>query len=121
MKWSFPRKHKKVNFYIKRFVFTTPKRETKAYSENHLIEMANHLTVNCYVTYGNRLFRQKIGIPMGTDCARFLANLFSFTYGHERMMKTAKIDRKLAESVNDSVRYIDDLLTINNDGLMKNL
>ena len=35
------------------------------------------------------------------------------------MMKTAKVDRKLAKSFNDSVRYIDDLLTINNDGLMK--
>ena len=35
------------------------------------------------------------------------------------MMKMAKIDRKLAKSFNDSVRYIDDLLTINNDGLMK--
>ena len=34
-------------------------------------------------------------------------------------MKTAKIDRKFAKSFNDSVRYIDDLLTINNDGLMK--
>ena len=52
-------------------------------------------------------------------CAPFLANLFSFCYEHEWMLKTAKIDRKLAKSFNDSVRYIDDLLTINNDGLMK--
>ena len=35
------------------------------------------------------------------------------------MMKTAKIDRKLAKSFNHSVRHIDDLLTINNNGLMK--
>ena len=96
-----------------------PKKETKAYSESQLIEMVNYLIDNCYVTCGNRLFRQKIGIPMGTDCAPFLANLFLFSYEHEWMMKTAKVDRKLAKSFNDSVRYIDDLLTINNDGLMK--
>jgi len=65
------------------------------------------------------LFRQKIGIPIGTDCAPFLANLFLFTYEHEWMTKTAQIDRKLAKSFNDSVRYIDDLLTINKNGLMK--
>ena len=48
---------------------------------------------------------------MGADCARLLANLFLFSYEHEWMMKMAKVDRKLAKSFNDSVRYIDDLLT----------
>ena len=96
-----------------------PRKETKAYSESQLIEMVNYLINNCYVTCGDKLFRQKIGIPMGTDCAPFLANLFLFSYENEWMMKTAKIDRKLAKSFNDSVRYIDDLLTINNNGLMK--
>ena len=56
---------------------------------------------------------------MGTDCAPFLANLFLFSYENEWIVKTAKTDRKLAKSFNDSVRYIDDLLTINNNGLMK--
>ena len=56
---------------------------------------------------------------MGTDCASFLANLSLFSYEHEWMMKTAKVGKKLAKSFNDSVRYIDDLLTINNDGLTK--
>ena len=44
-----------------------PKRETKAYSESQLIEMVNYLIDNCYVTCGNRLFRQNFGIPIGTD------------------------------------------------------
>ena len=29
---------------------------------------------------GDELFRQVIGIPMGTDCAPFLANLFLYSY-----------------------------------------
>ena len=35
------------------------------------------------------------------------------------MMKAPKVDRTLLKSFHDSVRYIDDLLTINNYGLMK--
>ena len=56
---------------------------------------------------------------MGADCAPFLANLFSLGYQHEWMTKTAKVDSKLAKGFNDSVRYIDELLAINNNGLMK--
>ena len=56
------------------------KRETKAYSESQLIEMVNYLIDNCNITSVNRLFRQEIGIPMGADCASFLANLFLFSY-----------------------------------------
>ena len=40
-----------------------PKRETKAYSESQLIEMINYLIDDCYVTRGNRLFRQKLVSP----------------------------------------------------------
>ena len=55
---------------------------------------------------------------MGTDCAPYLSNLFLFYYEHEWMMKTKETNPKLARQFNKSVRYIDDLLTINNDGLM---
>ena len=79
----------------------------------------NYLIDNCYVTCGDSLFRQKIGIPMGTDCAPFLANLFLYSYEHEWMMKMKKTNPQLARQFNRSARYIDDLLTINNDGHMK--
>ena len=38
-----------------------------------LIEMINWLVDNTYVVIGDKVFRQVIGIPMGTDCAPFLA------------------------------------------------
>ena len=95
------------------------KQDTKAYTKDQLIEMMNYLIDNCYVTCGDSLFRQKIGIPMGTDCAPFLANLFLYSYEHEWMMKMKKTNPQLARQFNRSARYIDDLLTINNDGHMK--
>ena len=95
------------------------KKDTKAYTKDQLIEMMNYLIDNCQVTCGDSLFRQKIGIPMGTDCAPFLANLFLYSYEHEWMMKMKKTNPQLARQFNRSARYIDDLLTINNDGHMK--
>ena len=55
---------------------------------------------------------------MGTDCAPFLANLFLYSYEHDWMMEKKKTDMPLAKRFSRSTRYIDDLLTINNDGLM---
>ena len=33
-----------------------------------------------YVRFGNAVFRQNIGIPMGTNCTPLLANLYLFSY-----------------------------------------
>ena len=76
------------------------KKATKAYTNDQLIEMINYLIDNCYVTCGDSLFRQKIGIPMGTDCAPFLANLFLYSYEHEWMMLMKKTNPQLARQFN---------------------
>ena len=51
------------------------KKEGVYFSEEQLIASINWLIDNTYVTVGDKLFRQYIGILMGTDCAPFLANL----------------------------------------------
>ena len=40
-----------------------------------LIKFVNYLIDNICITVGDKLYRQVIGIPMGTDCAPCLANL----------------------------------------------
>ena len=42
---------------------------------NKLIEMLDYVIDNIFIRLGNKVFRQTIGIPMGTDCAPLLANL----------------------------------------------
>ena len=49
-------------------------------TNNTLTHMIEWLIDNTYVTVGNQVLRQIIGIPMGTDCAPFLVNLFLFSY-----------------------------------------
>ena len=49
-------------------------------TEEKLIKLVEYLIDNIYVSIGNRVYRQCVGIPMGTDCAPLLANLFLFYY-----------------------------------------
>ena len=55
------------------------------------------------------------GIPMGTNCAPLLADLFFYSYENEFLDKLFKEGkRKLARKFNLPYRYIDDLISFNN-------
>jgi hypothetical protein len=58
---------------------------------------------------------QVVGIPMGTNCAPLLADLFLYSYESESLQKLVK-DKKIheARAFNFTYRYIDDVLSINN-------
>ena len=46
------------------------------YSEEQVISMLEFLIDNICVSFGGTLFQQVVGIPMGTNCAPLLADLF---------------------------------------------
>ena len=60
------------------------------------------------------MYRQTIGIPTGTDCAPQLTNLFLFHYECSYMKNLVRDNLCMAKRFSDIVRYIDDLLTLNN-------
>jgi hypothetical protein len=77
--------------------------------------MLEFLIDNIFAIYGGRVFQQTIGIPMGTNGAPLLADLF--LYSHEadfiqRLLK--KNERKLARSFKFTFRYIEGVLSLNN-------
>ena len=77
--------------------------------------MIEFLVDNIYVRFGGQLFRRTIGIPMGTNCAPLLADLFLYSYESEFLDKLVKEGkRKLARKFSLSYRYIDDLIPFNN-------
>ena len=85
------------------------------WDKDELIKHVNWLISNIYVVCGDSMFKQVIGIPMGTDCALFLANLFLFAYEYKWLLK--KLENKefdVLNKFNVCFRYIDDLLCINN-------
>ena len=82
----------------------------KKYDETLICQMID----NIYIKIGNHLFRQCIGILMGTNCAPLLANLFLYSYEVEFLRSMKKSNKKLAKAFNLTSRFIDDLISINN-------
>ena len=85
-----------------------------------LIKMITWLIENTYVTVGDKIFRQTIGIPMGTNCAPYLANLFLYSYEFRFMRNALKAKNfALLHQFNRTCRFIDDILVVNNDNKME--
>ena len=84
-------------------------------SEEQVISMLDFLIDNIFVSFGGALFQQVVGIPMGTNCAPPLADLFLYSYESEFLQNLVK-DKKIheARAFNFTYRYIDDVLSINN-------
>jgi hypothetical protein len=70
---------------------------------------------NIFVVFGDQVHQQSVGIPMGTNCAPLLADLFLYSYEAEFIQKLLRDNnKKLAVSFNNTFRYIDDVLSVNN-------
>ena len=87
----------------------------KMYTADQMCNMVDSLEDNIFVKFGGCLFRQVIGIPVQTNCAPFLTDLFFYSYEREFLDSLARSGhRKLARSFNLCYRYIDDLIVFNN-------
>ena len=84
------------------------------YTADNICKMIEFLIDNIFVQFGGHLFRQVIGIPMGTNCAQFFADLFLYSYENEFLDNMIRGGhRRLARSFNLCYRYIDDLIVFN--------
>ena len=77
------------------------------------MKMFNYLMDNIYLFYRTEIYRQIIGIPMGTDCAPELANLFLFSYEYRYIIDLINSGVKDIDLFRYIYRYIDDLLSLN--------
>ena len=77
------------------------------YTASDICKVIEFLVDNIYFRFGGQLFRQMVGIPMGTNCAPLLADLFVYSYENEFLDKLIKDgQRKLARKFNLSYRYL---------------
>ena len=87
---------------------------TKQVSETDIFNMLEFL-IKIFAMFGGRVFQQTVGIPMGTNCAPLLADLFLYSYEADFIQGLLKKnEKKLARSFNFTVRYIDDVISLNN-------
>ena len=100
-------------------LFTSEKpKKYHAWSCQNVCDALTFLLDNIFIRFGTKLHRQVVGIPMGTNCAPLVADLFLFCYERDFMMSLS--DDKQADVIDAfnttfcTSRYLDDILSINN-------
>ena len=85
------------------------------WSCQNVCDALSFLLDNIYIRFGTKLYRQIVGIPMGTNCAPLVADLFLFCYEID-FMKNLSSDNQadVIKAFNLTSRYLDDLLNIDN-------
>ncbi len=91
-----------------------------SYTKEEIFQMVDDIIFNAFFSVGDHVFRQKVGIPMGVDPAPFMANLYLYCYEFKWMEKMTKENRGIAIKFNKTFRFIDDLINLNNDGILGN-
>ena len=88
-----------------------------------MCEALTFLLDNIYIRFSTELFRQNVGIPIGTHCAPLVADLFCYKRDFMIPLSEEKIS-EVIEAFSSTSRYLDDLLNIDNkyfDGLIKQM
>ena len=109
-------KYKNAEVCRNKGYFTSdPLNGDRKYTANDICKMIEFLVDNIYVRFGGQLFQQMAGIPIRTNCAPLMADLFLYPYEIEFLDKlTKESKRKLARKFYLSYRYINDLISFNN-------
>ena len=85
------------------------------FSREALSAAVRLLIDNIYIENGGRLRKQRRGMPMGTNCAPVLANLYLYWYESRFIDRLYDSEGALAASLfHASFRYIDDVLSVDN-------
>ena len=94
------------------FTSEQPKRY-KLWSCQKKCDALHYLLDNIFIRFGSKLYRQIVGIPMGTNCAPLVAGLFLFCYERDFMLSLSDNNQTdIIEAFNCTSRYLDDLLNI---------
>ena len=80
-----------------------------------MCDALHYLLDNIFIRFGTKLYRQIVGIPMGTNCAPLVADLFLFCYVRDFMLSLSDNNQAdIIEAFNSTSRYLDELLNIDN-------
>lgn len=89
-----------------------------SFNAKTLVDAIFYLIDNCFIKFEKQIYRQIVGIPMGTSCAPFLANIFLYVYEKNvviDLVDKGKIDH--ASNLANIFRYQDDCIVLNDKGL----
>ena len=90
----------------KAFFTSTDHRGYTLWSCQNVCDALSYLLDNNYIRFGNKLYRQIVGIPIGTNCAPLVADLFLFCYERDYMNSLSDDNQAdIIEAFNSTSRY----------------
>ena len=85
------------------------------FDQSYVCEALTFLLDNIFIRVGHQIYRQVIGIPMGTNCAPLIADLFLFCYEKDFMLSlNTNTQADVILSFNNTSRYLDDIFNMDN-------
>ena len=117
IEWTFKREGSPYIACNERQAFFTSgdTKRYKLWSYQNVCDALIYLLDNIYIRFGTKLYRQIVGIPMGTNCAPLVADLFLFCYERDFMTSLSDVKQaEIIEAFKSTTRYLDDLLNIDN-------
>ena len=90
-------------------------KKNESFTKEDIFSMIDLVIDNSFFKFGDKVFRQSIGKPMGIDPAPQMANLYLYYYEAKFMEMLTKENYSAAKKFNYTRRFIDDLHTLNND------
>ena len=96
------------------FTSEQPKRY-KLWSCQKMCDALHYLLGSIFIRFGSKLYRQIVGIPMGTKLAPFVADLFLFCSERDFMLSLSdNTQTDIIKALNSTSRYLDGLFNIDN-------
>ena len=102
------------------FTSEQPKRY-KLWSCQKMCDALHYLFDNIFIRFGSKLYRHIVCIPIGSNCAPLLTDLFLFCYKRYFMLFLSDNNQTdIIEAFNSTSRYLDDLLNVGNPYFLTN-
>ena len=99
--------------------FKNPRKTTVHFSAEKLIETICFIIDTSYFRIEELIFKQDIGVPIGIDPGPLIANLTLRYFENLYMSNLYKRDYASARKMNLTYRLIDDITSINSDGVFQ--
>ena len=89
-------------------------------SAEELIKHVRLIIDNSFIIFSDKIYRQVVGIPMGTNCAPDLANIFLHMYEYDYLKKLVEEgNTRVARLLGQTFRYQDDCIAFNDDNTFR--
>ena len=100
----------------KNVIFTSEQlKRYKLWLCQKMCDALHYLLDKIFIRFGLKLYRQIVSIPIGTNCAPLVADLFLFCYERDFMLSLSDNNQTdFIAAFNSTSRYLDDLLNIDN-------